>query len=190
MEDLESHGVRTAWLAGRLARHFGMAMPQVHDIEAAARTHDIGKYFLAPGLLDKPHGLPPAERRHVEQHCARGASRLLSMQRHRADTPTLDVVVALLHHEWWNGQGYPYGLAGRDIPLPVRIVSIADVVDALASMRAYKPAWSLDEVMSYLRSQRGRQFDPGCVDGMLEISDSLLPLWTPAARAKLEPACT
>ena len=78
----------------------------------------------------------------------------------------LGAMIALRHHERYDGSGYPDGLAGEAIPLPARIVATADVFDALLSPRPYKPAWSFDASMAYMRVQRGRLFDPRCVDAL------------------------
>jgi putative two-component system response regulator len=76
--------------------------------------------------------------------------------------------VALCHHEKWDGSGYPRGLQGEDIPLFGRIVAVADVFDALTSVRPYKPAWPLEEACAWLRDQRGLHFQPELVDLFLE----------------------
>jgi two-component system, response regulator RpfG len=76
-------------------------------------------------------------------------------------------IIALGHHEKFDGSGYPNGLHGEDIPLVARIVAVADVFDALVSERPYKHAWPLEEGIEFLKSQRGRHFDPTCVDAFL-----------------------
>jgi two-component system response regulator RpfG len=75
----------------------------------------------------------------------------------------MGAVIALGHHEKYDGTGYPHGLAGEDIPLPARIAAVADVFDALMSPRPYKHAWSFDEALAYLKAESGRHFDPACV---------------------------
>jgi putative two-component system response regulator len=82
-------------------------------------------------------------------------------------------VVALSHHEKWDGSGYPRKLSGEDIPLYGRIVALADVFDALASRRVYKPAFPMDKVVSIITADRGRHFDPGMVDILLDQLDEL-----------------
>jgi len=79
----------------------------------------------------------------------------------------MGALIALRHHERWDGSGYPDGLRGSEIPLPARIVAVADVFDALISERPYKPAWSLDEALDYMVANRGTLFDPACVDVLL-----------------------
>ena len=76
-------------------------------------------------------------------------------------------LIALRHHERFDGSGYPDGLVGEEIPLQARIVAVADVFDALISVRPYKPAWEVDAAMGYLYAQRGKLFDPRCVDALI-----------------------
>ena len=87
--------------------------------------------------------------------------------------------IALCHHERFDGAGYPRQLSGETIPLSARVVSVADVFDALTSVRTYKRAWSVDEAMYYLEQERGQQFDPACVDAFMARRESILPLVPP-----------
>lgn len=184
MDDLHAHGARTAWLAGRLARRLGLQPQLAREIEAAAGTHDVGKAFVEPRVLDKPGRLDNLERRHVEMHAVFGAWQLMARQPAGGQRADLAVQVALLHHEWWNGLGYPFGLQGTEIPLAARIVAVADVFDALASARSYKPAWPQREVLRYVARQRGRQFDPACANAMLDMAQALPADWQPIALAE------
>jgi len=81
--------------------------------------------------------------------------------------------IALAHHERYDGTGYPYGLKGKAIPLSARIVAVADVFDALTSVRPYKDAWSIDQAFEYLRNEGGKHLDPELVDIMLSIRKSI-----------------
>jgi two-component system response regulator RpfG len=85
----------------------------------------------------------------------------------------MGALIALCHHERYDGQGYPRGLAGQDIPLPARIVTVADVFDALTTVRAYKRAWPLDAALTYMRDQAGDHFDPECVGAFLRRTDEI-----------------
>jgi putative two-component system response regulator len=107
----------------------------------------------------------------MRRHCEYGASILGEY-----DHPLFQVsrAIALTHHEKWNGQGYPYGLKGEDIPLMGRIVALADVFDALTSRRPYKEAWSVEESLNWIRGQRGQHFDPALVDIFLGILPDIL----------------
>jgi len=95
----------------------------------------------------------------------------------------MGATIALRHHERWDGSGYPDGLKGEDIPLPARIVAVADVFDALTSERPYKRAWSADEAFEYVQANRGTLFDPSCVDVLLANQARILDI----LHAKLAP---
>lgn len=167
------HGLRTAWLAGRVARCLGLDAATVQEVEEAANSHDVGKRFVDDSVLSKPGRLDAGERQQVQMHVVFGSWTLLAggTQRRRA------AQVALLHHEWWNGMGYPFGLSRMAIPLAARITAVADVFDALSEERCYKPAWPLSDVVAYVAAQRGRQFDPRCADAMREVAARLPADW-------------
>jgi len=182
--EVDRHGRRTAWLTARLCTVLGVSAIESRDWAVAALTHDIGKLDLPPALLAKPGALDADERCLVERHCIAGAKRLMARARPDGDeTTTAAIAVALSHHEWWNGQGYPFGLAGTAIPRCARIVAMADVLDALTSVRPYKPAWPLQAALDHVLARRGTQFDPECVDAM-EIAARTLPAdWQGTAQA-------
>jgi len=164
-----------------VARALGLDAGTAEAVRDAALTHDIGKRFIAQEVLDKPSRLNPLERRHVEMHAVLGGRFLMAQAQDAGATPGLAAQVALLHHEWWNGMGYPFGLSGVRIPLAARIVAVADVFDALGHEREYKPAWPRAEVLRYLRTERGRQFDPACADAMHDLGSTLPYDWAEAA---------
>jgi HD-GYP domain-containing protein (c-di-GMP phosphodiesterase class II) len=127
----------------------------------------IGKLDVPALLLSKPGALDAAERTLIERHCVDGARRLLAPASPDSDeSSTAAVAVALPHHEWWNGWGYPYRLKGAAIPRCARSVAVADVMDALMSVRACKPAWSLQAAPEDVSARRGTQFEPDCIDAM------------------------
>lgn len=172
--DVDRHGLRTAWLAERVARMLGLDDADVRTVAEAANLHDVGKHFVDGAVLCKPGRLDARERHEMEMHVVFGAWSLMSAGSTR---PRMAAQVALLHHEWWNGLGYPFGLAGEAIPLAARITAVADVFDALSHERCYKAAWPRDEVMAYLRVQRGSQFDPVCAEAMYEVATRLPADW-------------
>jgi len=179
--EIDLHGRRTAWLCARLCKLFDMPEHQILDVALAALTHDIGKHALPVEILNKPAALTPEERRAVERHCLLGAKRLLQdAAQDSHESTTAPVAVALSHHEWWNGQGYPFGLAGVSIPRFARVVAVADVFDALMSARPYKLAWSLEETVAYIADRRDTQFDPECVEAMLLVARALPQDWRTA----------
>ena len=103
----------------------------------------------------------------IRRHTTIGAQLLSNGQ---SELVQLAETIALTHHERWDGNGYPSGLAGEDIPLPARIVSVTDVFDALVNERPYKPSWSVDEAVAEIETQKGRQFDPQVVEAFLPLA--------------------
>ncbi|QTN25715.1 HD domain-containing protein [Rhizobacter sp. AJA081-3] len=181
--ELISHGRRVAVLVSQLCVELGVGMASTRAIAEAAATHDVGKHFVPRDILDSPRSLTPMEMACVQQHTRYGAVLLDNAPANPADSSNLASIVALLHHERWDGSGYPYGLLGKEIPVCARIVALADVFDALRTRRPYKPAWSHDVTLTYILDQRGRHFDPGCVDAFLAIESNVAGCWTPADEA-------
>jgi len=130
-------------------------------IRLAAPLHDVGKLGVSDSILLKPGKLTAVEFEQVKQHTVGGAHILRDSS---SDILKLAEQIALNHHEWWNGKGYPHGLRGLEIPLAARIVALADVFDALTHERPYKHAWPVDEATVEIERLRGRQFDPAVVD--------------------------
>jgi len=182
--EVDLHGRRTAWLTARLCAVLAVAPNESRDWAIAAVTHDIGKLDVPAEVLAKPGALNGDERCTVERHCVAGAKRLIARATPDGDeTTTAAIAVALSHHEWWNGEGYPFGLAGNAIPRCARIVAVADVVDALTSVRSYKSAWNLQAALDEVSAQRGRQFEPACVDAMEVVARTLPADWRTTAQA-------
>lgn len=143
-------------------------------ISTASILHDVGKVAIPESILQKPGKLTPEERKIIENHTVKGPNVLEKSSRMLDGNNTLlklSIEVALYHHEHYNGQGYPTQLAGQGIPLSARIVGLADVFDALASVRPYKKAWSEDETIEYIKNQSGQQFDPSIVEAFLKVMD-------------------
>lgn len=155
---------RMSHVAGLVAEQIGLFEDEVRTIELAAPLHDIGKIAIPDTVLLKPGPLNDAETAVMRQHPRIGHELLSGSQNRFIQAGAL---IALRHHERFDGSGYPDGMVGEDIPLAARIVAIADVFDALLSPRPYKPAWSFDAALGYLNEQRGRLFDPRCVDALL-----------------------
>jgi putative nucleotidyltransferase with HDIG domain len=161
------HTDRVARTAGLLAAQLGLSEQAVALIRQAAPLHDIGKLAVSDTILLKPASLTAEEFETMKGHAAAGASILADS---RSAVLRLAQEIALTHHEWWDGSGYPAGLAGADIPLSGRIVALADVLDALTHVRPYKPAWPLAEAVAEVCRLGGRQFDPGIVDAFRELA--------------------
>lgn len=145
----------------------------IESLKLASSLHDIGKVGIPDSILLKPGKLTPTERSLIEQHTRFGADTLRSIRDRYGNDELLDmsIDIAVSHHERWDGKGYPNGLAGEDIPLSARIVSIADVYDALTSVRVYKKAMTHDEAVAVLREGLGTQFDPMLLDAFLRVAD-------------------
>lgn len=163
----EGHADRIQGLVADMASAIGLSERSITDLRLLAQFHDIGKVGIPDRLLFKPGPLDEEEfsemKRHSEIGCriAQSAPDLV---------PIADWI--LKHHEWWNGSGYPLGLAGEEIPLECRILSIADAYDAMTSDRPYRKAMSVEEAVSELKRCAGVQFDPDLVDMFIDILEN------------------
>ena len=161
---------RMSRVAGLVAEGMGLAEDDVRTIEMAAPLHDMGKIAIPDAVLMKAGKLDEAEMAVMRRH-PRIGHELLSGSQNRFIQ--VGAMIALRHHERYDGSGYPDGLAGEAIPLEARIVAVADVFDALISPRPYKEAWTVDAALAYLYAQRGRLFDPDCVDALMRGRERL-----------------
>ncbi len=173
--DTGEHLERIAAYSRVLAEQLRVGLPGLTDqwilnLQLASSLHDIGKVGIPDGVLLKPGKLTPDERRVMERHPAIGAEALDAILARQADDTLLRMArnIAASHHERWDGTGYPAGLRGEQIPLEARIVSVADVYDALTSRRVYKPALDHGEALRIITSGQGTQFDPRVVTAMIE----------------------
>lgn len=155
-----SHIVRMSHYGLVLGRAWGLSEEECHVLFHATPMHDVGKLGIPDRILLKPGKLSPEEFQIMKQHTVIGAKLLSNSQ-----SPVLQLaeIIALTHHEKWDGSGYPNGLAGEDIPLAGRICSISDVFDALSSRRCYKDPWPLEKTLAEIRSLSGKHFDPRLV---------------------------
>jgi putative two-component system response regulator len=159
------HTERVGQMAALLAQEAGLPDSLVSLIRRAAPLHDVGKIGIPDAVLLKLGKLTDAEFALVKTHTTIGA-RILSGSKFAM--LRLAEEIAFSHHEHWDGGGYE-GLSGESIPLAGRIVTIADVFDALTQKRPYKAAWSIGEALAEIERQRGRQFDPTLVDAFLRV---------------------
>jgi response regulator RpfG family c-di-GMP phosphodiesterase len=152
------------------------------------RMHDIGKIAIADALLLKPGRLTPNEWEVMRSHTVLGAQAIEALILDPDLQPTLEMArqIALCHHERWDGSGYPGGLAGEEIPLAARILSLADVYDALTSARPYKEAWSHEEAAAWIEDAAGTSFDPQIVDAFQRVSESMCRLKSELADPPVE----
>ena len=154
------HLIRMARFAGLIAEGLRLPDEDVRMLELAAPLHDIGKIGVPDSILLKRGKLDEQEYAVMRKHPQIGYEILRNSPSRFVQ---MGAEVALHHHERWDGAGYPERLAGEDIPLPARIVALADVFDALISERSYKPAWPHETAVAYVREASGKQFDPACV---------------------------
>ena len=165
-DDTGQHTRRVGELAARIAEALGLSCDEVELIRLAAPLHDVGKIGIPDSILRKPRALTADEFAIMQTHTLIGAEML-------ADGATRHIrmaeTIARSHHEWWNGGGYPDGLVGEAIPLPARIVAVADVFDALTHARPYRGAWKRDRVIAELRRKTGTHFEPRVVAAFLEV---------------------
>lgn len=144
------------------------------DLGTAATLHDIGKVGVPDHILLKPGRLTPEEFEEVKKHTTYGHETLSRLVKRLPGNEFLKLadVIAWTHHEKWDGSGYPRGLKGDDIPIPGRLMAIADVYDAVVSERVYKKAMKHAEAVEFIRSQSGTHFDPDVVKAFCELSDT------------------
>lgn len=159
-----AHELRVARLARAIARRLGMRSADIALIGRAARVHDIGKIAVPLNLIEKPGSLADHERESIERHSAAGFDLLC-----QAGVPIKVALIALQHHERLDGTGYPSGASGDAILMESRIVAVADVVDAITSQRAYKPALAYDAAIEELVAGRSTRYDPLVVDACLAV---------------------
>ncbi len=161
------HVERVANYARRMALVLGWTGEAMRLLEFGARLHDIGKIIIPDQVLNKPDKLTPDEWVIMQQHPVEGA-RILRGISHLQ--PTLPYI--LYHHEKWDGTGYPERLGGKDIPLEGRLLAVADVYDALTSVRPYHPARPHAEVMQFILANAGKHFDPEMVPIFVQAMES------------------
>ena len=170
-EDTGAHILRMSNYSATVARKMGLDEETVESILYAAPMHDIGKIGTPDRILLKPGKLDADEWEIMKQHVVNGG-RILEGS--HAGFINLGEVIALSHHEKWDGAGYPQGLSGEKIPLPGRIVAIADVFDALTSKRPYKEPFSIEKSFDIIKDSRESHFDPAVVDAFFEVEDEIL----------------
>ncbi len=164
--DTSFHIKRMSMYSACIAESLGLPKKMVELIEYASPMHDIGKLGVPDSILLKPGPLTPEERKIMEKHTTMGANILSNPD---SEILEISLKIALSHHERFDGLGYPNKLTGDKIPLEGRIVALADVFDALASRRVYKPPYSFDEVVEIIKKGNGTQFDPLCVSAFINI---------------------
>ncbi|MFI8382708.1 two-component system response regulator [Pseudomonas sp. NPDC079086] len=167
------HVIRMSHFSKVLALAAGFSEAAAEELLNAAPMHDVGKIGIPDAVLRKPGKLDEQEWAVMRQHVEIGAQ---IIGEHASGLLRTAQRIALSHHEKWDGTGYPNGLSGEDIPLEGRIVAIADVFDALTSVRPYKVAWSVEDAVELLNKERGRHFDPHLVELFIQQLPAILEI--------------
>ena len=162
-ETTGNHVLRMARIARLIGGELGLSETELDILERAAPLHDIGKIGIPDAILLKPGPLTDEEWVIMRKHSRIGHEILKGSPSIYLRT---GAEIALRHHEWFNGQGYPDGLRGEEIPRYARIVAVADAFDALTSERPYKRRWPVEDALKFINEERGRRFDPEVVDAL------------------------
>lgn len=170
-EDTGRHLRRMSRFSGILAQGMGLSFLEAEEIRYAAPLHDIGKVAIPDSILRKPAKLTPEEFDEMKKHTIYGAKMLANAE---SRLLRLAAKIAVGHHEWYDGTGYPYQLKGDAISLEARIVTVADVFDALSSKRVYKGEWTVTDALKYIQERAGKQFDPKVVAVLAEKFSEIL----------------
>ncbi len=170
-QDTAIHLRHISEYSGIIAEGMNLPEKEIEDIKYASPLHDIGKVGIADAILLKPGKLTAEEFKEMKKHTLYG-SKILS----NAESHLLQIAckIAAFHHEKFNGKGYPDSLKGEKIPLYARIVSVADVFDALCMPRVYKPEWSPQKAFNYIKEESGKSFDPEVVEAFLKKETEIL----------------
>jgi putative nucleotidyltransferase with HDIG domain len=161
---IRGHPERVSEQAAALAEEMGLSPERVRDIQIAGLLHDIGKVTVSEGILNKPGKLTRRELVSIRDHPIVGSTLVSQVRGFEGLVP-----IIRYHHERFDGRGYPDGLAGEDIPLEARILSVADVFDALTHQRSYRKALSRAEAIAELERSAGTQFDLAVVEAFLAL---------------------
>ncbi len=171
--DTAQHIRRMSSYSGLIAQGMGFSKYDVEMIVNASPMHDVGKLGIPDSILLKPGKLTAEEFKIMESHTTMGSSILANSD---SELMKKSELIAISHHEKFDGSGYPNKLTGEDIPIEGRVCALADVFDALSSPRCYKPAFPLEKVLSIIEEGRGTHFDPRVVDAFLDNLDDALEI--------------
>lgn len=177
------HILRVARISRLIGMELGLDPATCANLELASQLHDAGKIGLPDSILLKPGRLTETEIIAMRRHTVMGGEILA---KGRSELVRMAHDIALCHHERWDGGGYPHGTAGEAIPLTARIVSVADVLDALRSARPYKPAWEGAQARAEIQRLSGSAFDPACVAALLRVWSRADALYETAPVTNLE----
>lgn len=165
-DDTGKHILRVGETARMIAKWMNFDIEFQDEIKYAAQLHDLGKIGIKDSILLKKGSLTKEEFEHVKTHTTIGHGILSEST---SDLLKFAAEISISHHERWNGEGYPHGLAGNDIPISGRITAVADVFDALTHERPYKKAWTREDALNEIRDQKSKMFDPQVVEAFINI---------------------
>jgi putative two-component system response regulator len=190
LERMAAFSRRLAEVLAGQGRHREVTAEFVEHLHKSSPLHDIGKVGIPDAILLKPGPLNPEEAAIMRTHTTIGGDTLRQvLERFSGRTfLAMGMEIAYSHHERWDGKGYPAGLAGGDIPLPARIVALADAYDAITSDRPYKRAFDHLEAIRRLTIDRGKHFDPVVVDAFLRCADDFAAIYRQLRDRALEGA--
>src|SRR3989440_7642345 len=172
-EETGYHLIRMSRYSRLIASAVGLGHDETETVELAAPLHDIGKIGIPDQILLKPDKLDDAEWQVMQRHPVIGHEILKGSA---SKYVRMGALIALGHHEKYNGSGYPNGLVGDHIPLCARIVAVADVYDALTSVRPYKTAWAAEKAFQHLAAQASQHFDPRLVEAFLAMKKEVVQI--------------
>jgi len=170
-DDTGCHIIKIGAFAGVIAKNLGLSASDVEIITHAAPMHDVGKIGIPDAILQKPGKLDVEEFIKMKTHTIIGANIFINS---RHPYHLASGIIALTHHEKYNGEGYPRGLKGEEIHLFGRIVAVVDVFDAVTTKRVYKPAFSIEKACEIIKSEKGQHFDPDIAQCFLDSLDQVL----------------
>ncbi|MGF1665496.1 MAG: HD-GYP domain-containing protein [Acidimicrobiia bacterium] len=165
-EDLYGHVYRVSSFATEIGRFMGLEQEDLDRLSTVGVLHDVGKVHVDPAILAKPGPLAADEIHRMRRHPEFGFAMTVD-----AYDPRIAEAI-LHHHERWDGEGYPFGLRGKEIPFLARIVLVADAFDAITSHRSYQPALPVDYALGELRAHAGSQFDPDVSVAFIDLVES------------------
>jgi putative nucleotidyltransferase with HDIG domain len=158
------HQRRVTKLACAIGEEMGLSKDQIEGLRMSGELHDIGKIHVPAEILSKPGQISDAEYTIIKTHAQVGHDILKTIE-----FPWAVAKIVLQHHERMDGSGYPQGLKGKDILLEAKILAVADVIEAMATHRPYRPALSIEESLKEISKNRGKLYDPKVVDICLKI---------------------
>jgi len=161
---MTGHSARVSQMAVLIGEQMRLPRSALRSLGQAGLIHDVGRLAVPDAILSKPGRLTPEEYDVVKQSPMRGVEVIGRIASLREELPGV-----LHHHEWYDGSGYPHGLAGEEIPLAARILAVADVYDALTSERPYRAALTPDEALAHLQRMAGSQFDATVIEAFTRI---------------------